>query len=67
MDVSSVLTNDQVAVLGCFVAIAVCGLVAALSFRLGPAGHQAKTQKTILQLNSARTEDKRAAQDRRAA
>ena len=42
MDVSGMFSDDQMSVIGCFAALAVCGLVAALSFHLGPAGRQQK-------------------------
>ena len=38
MDLSSVLSNDQIAVIGCFAALATCSLVAALTYYAGPAG-----------------------------
>jgi len=40
MDVSGMFSDDQMAVICCFGALAVCGLVAALSFHFGPAGRQ---------------------------
>ena len=42
MDVSGMFSDDQMSVIGCFAALAVCGMVAALSFQLGPAGRQQK-------------------------
>ena len=42
MDVSGMFSDDQMSVIGCFAALAVCGAVAALSFHLGPAGRQQK-------------------------
>ena len=38
MDLTAMLTDDQLGVLGCFVALGVCGLVAAVTFHAGPAG-----------------------------
>ena len=38
MDLSGVFSDDQMAVIGCFFALAVCGLIAAVSFQFGPAG-----------------------------
>ena len=38
MDLSAMFSDDQIAVIGCFVALAACGLVAAVSFHFGPAG-----------------------------
>ncbi len=40
MDVSGMFSDDQMAVIGCFVALAVCGLIATISFHFGPAGRQ---------------------------
>jgi hypothetical protein len=42
MDLSSMFTDDQIAVVGCFLALAVCGGIAGLSFRFGPAGGSAE-------------------------
>ena len=44
MDLTSMLSDDQVAVFGCFGALAVCGLIAAISFHFGPAGKKSDTQ-----------------------
>lgn len=38
MDLSGAFSDDQLAVIGCFFALAVCGLIAAVSFQFGPAG-----------------------------
>ena len=38
MDLTAIFSNDQLAVIGCFGALAVCGLVAAITFHVGPAG-----------------------------
>lgn len=40
MDLQSVFSDNQLAVLGCFLALGVCGTIAALSFRFGPAGQK---------------------------
>ncbi len=42
MDLTAVFSNDQIAVMGCFLALTVCGLLAATSFRFGPAGKTAQ-------------------------
>ncbi len=42
MDVSGMFSDDQMAVICCFGALAVCGMIAALSFHFGPAGRQQK-------------------------
>lgn len=36
-------TDDQLAIIGCFAAIAVCGLIAAVTFYFGPAGKSSQT------------------------
>jgi hypothetical protein len=38
MDLAAIFSDDQIAVIGCFVALTTCALVAAVSFQLGPAG-----------------------------
>lgn len=43
MDLSGMFSDDQMAIIGCFGALAMCGMIAALSFHLGPAGSQQKT------------------------
>ena len=69
MDVSGMFSDDQMAVIGCFFALAVCGLIAALSFHLGPAGRQQNQSNTPrnrrLPLESSLDQNPR--QDRRAA
>ena len=40
MDVSGMFSDDQMAVIYCFGAMAVCCMIAALSFHFGPAGRQ---------------------------
>ena len=69
MDVSGMFSDDQMAVIGCFAALAVCGVVAALSFHLGPAGRQQKqmggTRSQTLPLQ--KLPDQTQHQDRRAA
>ena len=42
MDVSGMFSDDQMAVICCFGALAVCGMIAAVSFHFGPAGRQQK-------------------------
>ena len=42
MEVSGMFSDDQMAVICCFGALAVCGMIAALSFHFGPAGRQQK-------------------------
>ena len=38
MDLQAMFTDNQIAVLGCFAALIICGSIAALSFQFGPAG-----------------------------
>jgi len=40
MDLQAMLSDNQIAVLGCFAALAVCGGIAALSFQFGAAGRK---------------------------
>ncbi|MEZ6126570.1 MAG: hypothetical protein R3C49_25895 [Planctomycetaceae bacterium] len=61
---SAALSDNQIAIMGCFAALAACGLLGALTFHLGPAGRQDQTARTTLPLRE-RTEQKQ--QDRRAA
>ncbi|MCH2211363.1 MAG: hypothetical protein MK110_08680 [Fuerstiella sp.] len=46
MDLQSIVTDNQLAVAGCLVALGVCGIIAGLSFQFGAAG---KKPMTILQ------------------
>ena len=63
----SIFTDDQTAILGCFGAIAVCGLIAALSFRLGPAGKPQSTQQSTIRITRTVSTEGTKSQDRRAA
>lgn len=38
MDLSAAFTDDQLAIIGCFAALAFCGLMATVSFHFGSAG-----------------------------
>ncbi len=68
MDLSSLFSDDQMAVIGCFVALSGCGLIALLSYRFGPAGRgSAKTYRTPMPVFPVRTPDTTRSQDRRAA
>ncbi len=67
MNIFSAFSDDQTAILGCFAAMACCGLIAALSFRLGPAGQQQKSKQATIPMNSARPSDASKGQERRAA
>ena len=67
MDLSA-LTNDQVAVLGCFGALAACGLVAAITFHVGPAGKKSlESQPTRLKINRPVQEETHSDETRKAA
>ena len=63
----SIFTDDQTAILGCFGAIAVCGLIAALSFRLGPAGKPQSTQQSTIRITRTVSTEGAKSPDRRAA
>ena len=69
MDIFGMFSDDQTAILGCFAALAVCGMIAALSFHLGPAGRQQKqidaSRNRTLPLEKPESQPQR--QDRRAA
>ena len=69
MDVSGMFSDDQMAVIGCFMALAVCGFIAALSFQFGPAGRQQKQidATRIRTFTAERPQAKPQHQDRRAA
>ncbi|MCR9198415.1 MAG: hypothetical protein NXI04_07230 [Planctomycetaceae bacterium] len=45
MDLSSTFTDDQLAVMGCFAALAVCGLIAMITFYVGPQGRRQQTEQ----------------------
>jgi hypothetical protein len=57
MDLSTVFSDNQIAVIGCFVALATCALVAAVSFQLGPAGKASAHSNGSLKMNVARKDD----------
>lgn len=69
MNVSGMFSDDQMAVIGCFAALAFCGMIAALSFHFGPAGRDQKqsdtTRKQTLPLQ--KLQDRSKLNDRRAA
>lgn len=48
MDLTAIFSNDQLAVLGCFGALVACGLIAAVSFRFGPAGREQRSAEVQL-------------------
>lgn len=68
MDVSGMFSDDQMAVICCFGALAVCGMIAVLSFHFGPAGRQQQMDGTRNQtLPLQKPQDQTQHQDRRAA
>ena len=67
MDVTSALSNDQVAILGCFGALAVCGLIAAITFHFGPAGKKSATQLETRHLRMPTPAERTVQEDKKAA
>ena len=68
MDLISMFSDDQVAVIGGLVALSVCVLIAMLSYRLGPAGRDTdNSQKNTIPVPQSRIRDTAKPQDRRAA
>ena len=69
MDLTAVFSDDQLAVLGCFAALAVCGLIAATSFHFGPEGQKRRNSShtagrivpVVNQTSDHASEDRRAA------
>jgi hypothetical protein len=61
------MTDDQIAVLSCFAALAVCGLIAALCFHFGPAGNSRSSGHSAIPLKPATRTDRLQSNDRRAA
>lgn len=45
MDFSATFSSDQIAIMGCFAALAVCGLMAMVSFHIGSAGKSSQTSR----------------------
>ena len=45
MEFLNSLTDDQTALLGCFAALTVCGIVMALSYHLGPSSRRQATNQ----------------------
>lgn len=69
MDVSGMFSDDQMAIIGCFLALAVCGMIAAISYHFGPAGRQDKQTDALRnrRLPLEAPLDQNTRQDRRAA
>jgi len=57
MDLSEVFSDDQIAIIGCFVALASCALVAAVSFQWGPAGKASVSARNNLKMDVIREQD----------
>jgi hypothetical protein len=69
MSVTEMLTDNQIAVVGCFAALGVCGIITAISYHLGPAKQKAG-QLEYSVVNRTRNADASAAgrsEERRAA
>jgi len=47
MDLQSVFSDNQIAVMGCFAALGICGAIAALSYQFGPAGQQSRQTSSM--------------------
>lgn len=47
MDLTSAFSDDQLAIMGCFAALAVCGLIAMVSFHFGPQGKKSQSPESI--------------------
>jgi len=47
MELNGIFSDDQIAILGSFLALAVCGLITALSFRFGSAGQSETIRKPL--------------------
>ncbi|MEZ6059705.1 MAG: hypothetical protein R3C19_05025 [Planctomycetaceae bacterium] len=65
MDLTSLFSDDQLAVMGCFIALAVCGGIAALSFQFGPAKQRPATRS--VQFRDVRRDDRHDDSTRKAA
>lgn len=67
MGPTGIFNDDQIAILGAFFALAVCGLITALSFRFGAAGNSQSEQATLPLTNPERKTDGDVKSGRRAA
>lgn len=67
MELNGIFSDDQIAILGSFLALTVCGLITAISFRLGSAGRSEATQKPLDLVPAERKISAEASQGRRAA
>jgi hypothetical protein len=64
---AEMMTDDQIAILGCFAAMAVCGLIAAVCFHFGPAGKSATPGHPSIPLKPATKAGRLQSNNRRAA
>lgn len=67
MNLSGIFSDDQMALVGCFLALAVCGLISMISFHFGPAGRKSRTEPGTVSLAGRTRSHDDALQDRRAA
>ena len=67
MELNGIFSDDQIAILGSFLALAVCGLITAMSFRFGSVGRSETSQKPLDLIPSERKVNAEASQGRRAA
>lgn len=63
MDLFAGFSDDQIAVIGCFGALAVCGVIAMISFQFGPQGKkgQPATRLPLREQSSTESQDFRKA------
>lgn len=54
MDLSGMMSDDQIGIVGSLMALAVCGIIMALSFRLGP-GRKQNSRSNIVTITATRT------------
>ncbi len=47
MDLQSMFSDNQLGVMGCFLALGVCGAIAALSFQFGAAGQKSTQDSSV--------------------
>lgn len=47
MNLTEMLSDNQLAVIGSFLALTVCGLITAISYSLGPAGKKQRAAETF--------------------
>lgn len=68
MNLLNMFTDDQLAIGGCLLALAACGLIAAVSYHFGPASRDSRGESSSLPMQPASTQKRSStAEDRRAA